>query len=534
MVWCVDEPLDRLLKQVEKRWGKTFELCGGVHDLLLYETPKVSRIRDAKLGLFYYLLVIAIIVYLVIQLGRNMEFLEQAVPSQSVRLEFNEPARSKQGQACNEPLDDPDCKEAFRDIRDIPYCCTEKCTPFPLTAESSTCKCPEIPEIDAYQCRLMDAISSAQITSQSIFIKTYRKYIDQQRNPDKQNCDIDHGRCEEIWLNHGKSKELFTADIERFRLVIDHSITLEAFGISGNVREMEGYLQVGAKGSSTLRHHRLCREQDSAVDDVYGGKLTNEAPCFIKPMYHREGDMFEVGVLLQAMSVSLDDAAEGSVPFRKKGLTVNVEVVYFNTRRFHLPLSKVHYFYKLWPEKRKQHDIEDIFVDNQDNEEDPSLFKRRTVEVSRGIFLTVTRGGFLAQFSFQHLLVTLTTGLALLAVATYIVTWVARFLLRWGNYYTELIYDTSGSFLHMEDIDKLSDADIDKALAGRNLEITGSREERVMRLMRSGWTLQAHSEGELSPLVQMDKAAPGQNKKGSSSSSSYGSRESPLPSESRV
>jgi len=540
MVRLVEGALDWLLSQIESKLGgcKALAACGSIHDLLAYETPKVARIRDAKLGLLYYILLGLIITYLVYQLGDSMEFLEMVPPAMSANLAFSEPVSKGCKDKSISVVEDPLCKEAFRSFEELDYCCTDKCK-F-LEGDRDSCHCSGSPvDVSGHACRLADALGASRVSGQNIFVKTYAEFTQQQRNQ-AADCKINEGKCDKLWITKEGTRgavKKFTADIERFTLSIDHSAMLVEFGISSSLRQMEGYLKVGKEDHSTKMQADLCRERDDAVTAPWEGvaKPTDKAPCYIKPGRDKSGDGFEVEVLLRAMNVSLDVPGTGvgmdpGASLRSQGFVMNIEVVYFNSWPWNGLLNQVHYYYKLLPnigsgyEESTYRTIGDIAT----AELDPSIAQERAVEVARGILVMVMPGGRLAAFSWQHLLLTFTIALGMLAVATFIVNLAARFVMRWGNYYSLMIYDTSGDFGRLKDIYAMEEAKLTKALEERGLQSGGNKDERVMRLLHDdNWTpqdMESLDDDEQSPLVRTDVQDDTRKKRGSSASAAaYGS-----------
>ena len=102
---------------------------------------------------------------------------------------------------------------------------------------------------------------------------------------------------------------------------------------------MLGYIYVDEGGS---HQDELCRASQG-LDSMWYGSLASEAPCYVPTSKVGEADFFTVGLLLTALSSSLDglsDTNPGSDPEtqRRSGMIVRVAVEYHNFRAFHLGL----------------------------------------------------------------------------------------------------------------------------------------------------------------------------------------------------
>jgi len=296
------------------------------------------------------------------------------------------------------------------------------------------------------------------------------------------------GDCDAIWKNTGgKTSKRFVGDIEDYSLTIYHTMGVSEFGISESTESMRGFLKVGPVLSGeepAPSQHELCRSRDDAVSQPWKGVPTDTAPCYIKTVSSPDGDTFQLSLLLDAMNVSLNDKGQADdESLRSQGFTVNIDVIYFNAWPWEgiLPLKEVVYYYEICPRVHAKYERTSFSAINQKS----INVKDRVVEVARGIFIHITGAGTLSVFSFQRLLVTLTTAVALMTAATVCVNWVARFLLRWGSYYSLLIYDTSGDFGRLHEISNMTDGELTERLVSAGQPTGGSREERILLLLES-------------------------------------------------
>jgi hypothetical protein len=525
----LEEPLDWTLDWLQRKGGNLLNRFGGLHYVLLYETPKVTRIRDAKLGLLYYILLGLVLVYITYQLMDSLEFLESASPVMAAHFEFRAPVLPP----CTDPNTDVGCVWAYKPFAQLDYCCDKKrCIPHPT--EKAACYCEGLGgdgiasalgsggskqavaiaangagrfagianetgaeaseqavatlaarldsnKVRSYRCQLFDSLKASESWGDTVFMKTFVNNWQESRNA---KCNVNSGECDAVWENKaGVTHKKFVGDIEDYTLTIFHTVGVTQYGISESSASMKGYLMVGplvAGAEPAPRHHEVCRSRDDAVTQPWRGQPTDKAPCFIKPERIMDGDRFPLSLLLGAMNVSFDDLGiHPDESLREQGFTMNIDVTYLNSWPWHGLLGEVVYYYKLVPRINARYEQTSFWVLEQKEDKEDS----RATEVARGVLLHITGSGKLCVFSVQQLLVTLTTALALITVVTFLVNLVARFLLRWSSYYNLLIYDTSGDFGRLREINDMTDGELSQHLAAKGQPTGGTRQERILLLL---------------------------------------------------
>ncbi|OLP91891.1 P2X receptor A [Symbiodinium microadriaticum] len=415
------------------------DTCCGVdlHNLFAYSTTKYIVIRDARLGLLHYTLMFFIVVYiLVYQLIGNLGYLKFNDAQNTVRLTLQEPTAG-----CNP--NDTGCKDSFTPLSHLPYCCAQNSSC--KTNDDGSCSCDYRPAFKDYNCTWMSGTSAAAIRESSIVVSTFTHEYTMTLNT---SCFTSYPAaaesCDELYIVQEKA-QVFTADVESFTLLIDHSVTSPKSGLATTSRDMQGLLFVGPNGNdgseATALKDGLCSSAADAVDAPRNGRTTNKAPCYLKPSSAGGLDFFAVGTLLQATGVSLEsESYPGSGhSTRYEGITINLNIDYSNSVPWHGLQANISYLYK------------------------PSVIPRstfKTTEVSplspdglhmlkkslHGLLFEVRAGGQLATFDFTQLLLQLTTSLTLLALATVGVNIMAQYVLRYRHYYSEALYDRTADF----------------------------------------------------------------------------------------
>lgn len=448
-------------------------LCGqDVDDLFVYDAPRVVRIRDARLGLLQYAMLILISLYIVVwQLVQGNSYLKFRNPTVTMRMTLQQPTLD----GCN-PNDDS-CQDTYPPFKSLPYCCTSDCKDM----GEGGCKCPWR-AFKNFQCKYVDGAGDAQRNAESIVVGTFQSEYNQTRNA---SC-FGSTPCTKLWLNTQEQRGMFMADIDDFTVSVDHAVQNQELGISRTSRQMSGWLLVN--GSSGLQRS-LCKKEKTAMTKPVFGQPTNESPCYIRPNQSEDSfDHFTVKTMMMAMGLSLDGPSySGSGhSIRFEGLTVTLRISYFDTWPWHGVLKgadgqpEVSYVYDLIPLPENPFKVVDLQY---------LQFPSRRVKISQhGIYLSVKAEGTLGVFDLQNLLVTLTTSFTLLAVGATVVKYIAIFVLKQRSYYKELLVGVSADFSNIRELEQKTDAELADMLRERTLPRGGTRVQQILSICNADWT----------------------------------------------
>lgn len=446
-------------------------ICGyDCDDVFVYDAQKTIRIRDARLGLLQYGMMFVITVYIVVwQLLRGNSYLKYRSPVVTTRMTLQQPTFG----SCNP--NDASCRDDFRKVSDLSYCCTGGCQ---YKADNSSCSCPWR-NFTNYRCQYVDGVGGTQTYPDNIVINTFRHEYIQERNA---SCGQDG--CSKLWITSGVESR-FMADIEDFTVLVAHALQSEELEIKKTSREMPGWLLVN--GSSELQH-QLCRSTNTSMTEPIYGSRTDKAPCYIKPNNTaKDGlDFFNVRTLMMAMGLSLDgESYSGSGhSLRYEGLTVTLKIKYFDTWPWHGVLLDadrkplVSYVYSLSPLQANPYKVSDVLYSDY-----PAKRRRRDMH---GIYLSAMPDGELGVFDLQTLLVTLTTSLTLLALAATAVKYVAMYFLKQRRYYKEMLIQVSADFSDVRDLEGKSDEEIQEIMKDKGLPNNGSRIQKILAILEAG------------------------------------------------
>jgi hypothetical protein len=283
----------------------------------------------------------------------------------------------------------------------------------------------------------------------------------------------------------------FTANIEDYTLLIDHSVTGSDGDHAYTSRQMEGRLAITGNGPS---QDLLCKSYPgaTAAGTSWTGILFNTgepavaAPCLLKPKAVPSipgADVFTISTLMEAMGVPLDNRSyEGSAHSRRyDGLVVKIAIQYHNVQLWRLStLATPYYFYNVSIINGSTYKEVDVVFTNVPTERE-KLDKH-------GILFEVSSAGQLASFSATNLLIQLTTSLTLMAMATVVVNVMAQYVLKFRHYYQDALYDVTVDFSDLRRVHEMTNDQIETELRNRNIEPRpGPRQRRVTRLLESGY-----------------------------------------------
>lgn len=437
-------------------------------DLFAYSTAKCVKIRDARLGILHYFLMLCIALYVVVyDLLYNLGYYKMTAAANTVRLTLQEPTNN-----CNP--NKPKCQDAFAPLSSLPYCCNSSCTTI-----GTYCSCPWSPGKQLYNCTYLDGNDASTVRETSIMVTSLTHQYLETRN---QSCFTSYpfgaNTCSKVWILDQEFL-YYTASVESYTMLIDHSVIMPSVGISATSTAMVGALYVNASGPHPEIQSQLCDANPTAVSSL-DGPLTNSAPCYIPPNKTKDGlDFFTLDVLLQSMGISLEDTADSGASTRYDGLVATLTIQYSNTRQWRGLTDKIRYTYVPAVVPGSSFKVTQL-------SQGPTPSKRVQLD-QHGILVEVLAGGTLATFSFSNLLVQLTTSLTLLAMATVGVNYLAMYALKYRHYYSEAIIETTEDFQFLGELEHVSEEEIVQELTKRNLPTAGTKYKQILRLLEHGW-----------------------------------------------
>lgn len=436
-------------------------ICGyDTDDLFPYTTNKMVKIRDARLGVMSYMFMLAIFVYIVVwKLIAEGGYLIRTPASNTVRLTLQQPTKDSQGKPCNP--NDKSCDDDFTPATDLGYCWRKDNT--------------KQGRFDTLNCTYMDGGEVAVAKTNSIMMTTAVRELGQTRN---RQCENSAPFCKKLWDIETDQKN-YVVDPESFTLLIDQSVTSK---LDAQPSALKGLLHIEG-GSNMELANQLCKEQKEAVDAVWGGKPTDKAPCYVPPFLAGDKDFFTIGYLLKSQGVNLDDPSDEPGTNETKrygGIIFNLNIVYSNFYLFSWGAqSIIHYTYELdlipGTEYKESRYVSTDFPN-----------ARETLDL-HGILFNVRAAGELASFDATNLLLQLTTSLALFAVTTTAMNFLAQYVLAYSPFYKHLMYQVSHDFSDLRDANALTDEELDQELANEGVPTHGNRVERITRLLENGW-----------------------------------------------
>jgi len=228
-------------------------------------------------------------------------------------------------------------------------------------------------------------------------------------------CNTDQlDKCNNIFDVDGGDETVFIADVERFMLLIEHSVEsdrhshIKSHFLRGSVMVCDD--PAGVRGCAPIEIPR----GRNRSDDVF---------------HAEHADWMSVGALLRFAGVHLDESTNFfSETRRMEGLGIQINVEYQNLRPFLMPPWKpleASYVYnvQLLPMNTFK-EVTTVMRDDQ-----------RVIMNQHGIFINVKLSGYIATFDMVNTLLVLASALALLSIsytivdsfATYCWTYATRF-----------------------------------------------------------------------------------------------------------
>ncbi|KAJ8599890.1 hypothetical protein CTAYLR_002801 [Chrysophaeum taylorii] len=394
-------------------------ICGkDVDDVFAYPTTKFVRIRDARLGLFKIVLALGILGYVgLYELAYEGLYLEASAVTGAVRFTLQQPTVG----GCDPT--DAGCANAFLPTSETSYC-----------AQSSATYAGT-----QYPCEYYENIGAQVVMKSALLVVTRQTTYDEELV-----CvAADETTCPRVY-NITSQETTYVADAERYTVLVDHSV------VAASLAESVARPSSKLKGRLYVKNsHSLCREYDG-YRDIVGSSKSRRAPCFVAGNEtSRNLDFFSLDVLLRAADISLDDINYGGMTYRETGTSLLLTITYQNFRPWR---GKGEVVYSYTPDvvgstSYKLYDT--VYAPYR---------SARTLLNKHGIFIEAAQGGTLRGFSFNNLLLQLTTSLTLFAIATLVTDFAAIYILPDAKMYADYKYETTPDFsdLRRQDVDSSS------------------------------------------------------------------------------
>lgn len=387
-----------------------------------YETVKFVQIRDPRLGVLRLLLLVAIAAYVgLYELYLNGGYLAAQPITGSVRFRLQQPTVD----SCDP--NNANCSNAFAPLSSLPYCRNAHIDT--NSSASNTLPCQFYEALNAQ----MDVSESsmAVMTKGALYNQTLM-------------CDgTQQASCPNTYQDD-ETTSFFVAQSEAFTILLEHAVTASRF--CNEQHKSSHYCSTQAKDSIgrllVPDNPLLCQEQaqlNNSYTSLLGEEPTTWSPCYIgaNKTIHNQ-DFFSLDTLVQAAGISsLDDCTDDGTSeqecrtFRDSGATLLVTVVWSDFDEDSHSLTP-HYTYSSRLIGSKFQQSTAYYT---------SYRSHRILLNAHGIKLVVVLQGDFHEFDWMHLLITATTAVGLLALATTIVDNTMLYVLPERERYNSLKYE---------------------------------------------------------------------------------------------
>jgi len=368
-------------------WTKTKDVING---LLVYDTVSIVRINDKRLAILHYLCMIIIVFYIVVYtVYLNQAYYRIEAPIGTVRINPMAPAERD--------------NDTWTPIQDLNYCRTENRTSYH--------------NFSLLNCKYFDSAIDVfpQAVDSTITIASRINYSLQNAT----NKDFDDPNSSWVIDN---TELYFLADIERFTLQIDHTFYAPNLDIQNNAREITGKIVYDKDGKNEVK---LCYPDIETV-----GRKT-------------ETDIISVCTLLKAAKVDID--AESVQPGKSIRYSGAIFLVFLDYK------NNVDLLFR----KQTRYTVQVKMISNTQYKAVQAVYTKklesRTVYDRHGLHFVFLQTGQIVKFDFQVLLLSLVSGMGMLAVSTTIVDLVSTKVLGNKDVVSNLKYRTTPNLTQFSD-----------------------------------------------------------------------------------
>ncbi|CAB9513359.1 P2X receptors are ATP-gated ion channels that play a role in intracellular calcium signaling. Not required for the purinergic response to extracellular nucleotides [Seminavis robusta] len=407
--------------------------------LCAYPTVKYVQIQDSRLVCLRYTLLLAIAFYVgFFEMFALGGWLDPSPVVGVVRFSLQQPTVDN----CDPSL--PGCDNAFSPVDTMPYCKQYYSRNNNKTEYKG----------HVYPCEIYEAASAQLINEKSLTVMTRASTTEQEFVCPASTT----GSCPNTYNNTSPAYKFYVHQSESFTVLIDHAVTaskictahqqqqLTTDGTPHAVNYACSAESAAYQGRLYSKNQHLCQQEakkQNAFYDYRSNFSTDTAPCYINPNRTQTShqDFFSLNVLLQAAGVnSLDDCNINNdngdnkcQTFRDTGATLLLNVFWSDFVNYR-GVVEPHYYYSpqlVGTSSYKQ------FIPFYHGH----YRSNRTLLNAHGIRVAVLLGGEFHMFHSVTFLVTLTTALGLLAVATTVVDSLMLYVLPEKDRYNQVKYD---------------------------------------------------------------------------------------------
>uniref|UniRef100_A0A6B2L636 Purinergic receptor n=1 Tax=Arcella intermedia TaxID=1963864 RepID=A0A6B2L636_9EUKA len=334
-----------------------------------YDTIKIVRIKDVKLGILHYFLMAAIVGYI---LGYTVIYEKRYVvignPVGTVRLSLLAPAKRTASS-------------------DLPYCWPSKD--------------PHIPANMTFNCTYFDEMVAlpSVASDASIFVSTRIT-----SNLEKlHNCTVFDKDCTYILI---ENSTIYITDIENFTIMVDHSMYVYT-------------TQFNMQTSATSLTGELYDSNNQKVTHFLPGEQFGVSGKF---------DILQLGTVLSLSGINSLDSPGASRAFltkRYEGLLIFFFIQYTNMLTYNL--NDIRYIARATFVRNSYSKIEESVYPFPTNTSkiDYSEYNSRIVRDRHGVRVVFVQTGTIGKLDIPTALISFASGLGLIAISTFIVDTIA-------------------------------------------------------------------------------------------------------------
>ena len=404
--------------------------------LCAYETAKVVAIRDLRLASLRIFFVVVISAYVIIfELLGSGGYLTASSTVGVVRFSLQHPTLSD----CDPS--DRKCRNDFAPLNELPYC---------QQYDSN-----DLYAGNVYPCEIYESINAQIVSEKSIAIITRASVTNQ-----SQVCRADAMTCPRTYSDASEEYRFYTAQSERFTILFDHAVTASQICSGQHARRDVHYACSAESSQYSGRLHskdpELCKleyQNGKSYVSYRGKQQTDGAPCFIEPNHTATNqDFFTLDAILRASGVAdIDDCNVGTnnadsnstkdtetcQTYRDTGATLLLNI-YWTDFAPYVGLVDPAYYY-----------IPQLIAGSSFKQYVPfykEYRSQRTLLNAHGIKIAVLLGGEFHTFNMLSFIITLTTAVGLLAVATTIVDLLMLYVLPEKERYQDAKYESTEEF----------------------------------------------------------------------------------------